>query len=211
MLGRRQMQHRKWSAGREPLLLFIHLTGPAWCGAMLPLYPPGSGSARDVMPSRRSPKGKGDKTRGCIPLTTAHLVFSRGKVDGFPCRGLRQMLVPARLGQQHMRGDGENGEEELLPSAMWALASAHASSWKRALGKGPTLSQLSHLAFCTSTQEKAVPGSRLRQCPSETKVTQKQHPSHPWDNQICFLLWLPHLLSVLCPTWVATSKQSYLQ
>lgn len=94
---------------------------------MLPLYPPGSGSTGDTMPSR-SPKGGGDKIRVHTPLTTAHLVFSRGKVDGFPCRGLRQALAPVWLGQQHVRGEGENEEGELLPSAMRALASAHASS-----------------------------------------------------------------------------------
>lgn len=181
------MWHRKWSAGRELLLLFIHLTGPARCGATLPLYSPGSGSAKDVMPSRRSPKGRGDKTRRCIPLTKAHSVFSREKVDGFPCRGLRQTLVPAWLGQQHVRGEGENVEGELLPSAMKALASAHTSSWKRARRKGPTLSQPQHLAFCTSTQEKAALGSRPRQCPSETEETQKQHPLHPWDPQSVLL------------------------
>lgn len=40
------------------------------------------------------PKETGNKIRGHIPLTTAHLVVSGGKVDGLPGRELRQVLVP---------------------------------------------------------------------------------------------------------------------
>lgn len=84
---------------------------------MLPPYPPGSGNTRNTMPSRSSPKGREDKTRGHIPLTRAHLVFSGRKVGGFPYRRLRQMLSPAQLRQQHMRGDGKNREGKLLLSS----------------------------------------------------------------------------------------------
>lgn len=52
--------------GREPVLVFTHLTGPAWYGATLQLYPPDSGTAWDAMPSRKSPRGRGHRTRGRI-------------------------------------------------------------------------------------------------------------------------------------------------
>lgn len=133
---------------------------PCLVGATLP---------GDMMPSRR-PKGRGDKVRDHIPLTPPHLVFFREKVDHFPCRGLRQMLTPAQLVQKHVRGEGEIREGG-TPALSHESSCISSGQLKWALSKGLMLSQLQHLAFCTSTQEKAALWPQPRQYPRETKVT----------------------------------------
>lgn len=148
------------------------------------------------------PEEAGDMIRGHNPLAVACLVVSRGKVDGLPGRGLRQMLAQPDLGSS-MWEERDEGETPAL-----SHESSGVSWWQRALRKGAVLSQPKHLPFPTSTQEKAALWSGPRQWPSETKVAQMKHPPHPQNNQICSLPRLPHLLSVLGPTWVATASKA---
>lgn len=197
----KQIQLRTWTAAREGYFSFVHLMALPSVSLQSHSIPQAQAAPKTLCPADL-PKEAGDKTRRHNPLTLALLVVSGGKVDGLPGRGLRQMLAPACLGQQHERREGEGGTPAL------SHESSGVSWWQGALRKGAVLSQPKHLPSPTSTQERAALCSGPTQWPSERKVTQMQHPPHPQSNQICSLPWLPHLLSVLGPTWVATASRA---
>lgn len=184
------------------LFFLCSFNGPAQCESPVPLYSPGSGSTRDTVPSR-SPKGSRGQdqraqstdigTLGALRREGGWLAWQRAQTDA----GTSLFWAAACE-----RRGGEGGAPAL------SHESSGISWWQGALRKGAVLSQPKHLPFPTSTQERAALCSGPTQWPSERKVTQMQHPPHPQSNQICSLPWLPHLLSVLGPTWVATASRA---
>lgn len=112
----------------------------SWKGTLASLHPfnwpcPGVGprshpiphaqAAADLPPPQK--KSRQDQKAHATDNSTPGLLQREGggKVDGFPCRGLR-CWHRRGLGSG-VRGEGENGEGELLPSAMRPLASAPTS------------------------------------------------------------------------------------
>lgn len=184
-------------------LFFLHpFNGPAQYEPSLPLYPPGSSSTRDTVP-RRSPKESGGQDQRAHPIDNSTL-GGLWREGGWLAWQRAQAGAGTSLtwAAACERRRGEGGTPAL------SYQSSGVSWWQWALRKGAELNQLQHLPFSTSTREKAALWPGPRQWPSETKVTQMQHPPHPQSNQICSLPWLPHLLSVLGPTWVAPASRA---